>query len=1007
MKKRLLMQLLVVVCAVSAYAVNVGEYLYSAKAKFKVTGANQITNGDFTVGDGYEGWSSEVAGPVSGETWGIQNAAGPNGENAIVSRIATADEGTHLFRAWQLPAGTYAVSFWIKGASAGNTSVPYANSSNTLYYTDKNNFVAFFKNKVGTNDIVLADGDSPVSNIASFETEWKQVVDSVTIADGEFLVFEAKNVEADLMLTGFEIHQVQPVFDTRILERQLDYLNRLMAEDGLPNSKDILENAKSYIEPMLEYPELAEDPIAVAPLVEEVENSFVQFLDANAGDTKSGDWSTRGYVNFNNLNNATIAGSWKTLGDRWGFSPNDGSLERPAGDGYVATCGIQTSYNHENKGVMVERADLKPGKYLFKIEAQAVAAANMAAPYGSDNSRPVIGPKLWVGKDTVTFENEALNDDYWKIFYVISEVAEGDTVRAGFMFPNYTDGKGGRYSLRNPEFRLLGKSTTELAWEMSAANAIAQQVELKSRLDNYMNDVAAQPWGKDSLQLAINAAQAVYDDSQTKLKNDGSYENKLTAVTTEGSSNIPVTEAGAEELDALRQSLLDQVNAMGRAKNWVISINSISAELQSAIDAGNASLSNDAFAGVSAGLRTSLQNAVSAGQALIDGISTIDGIAEAQAKNAEFQAAIDDIYDAKEAYEMVAANRANPTKMRVQNLDMAAWGSTQNVSTSEDLKVSNNWNFTGGNSFKQWQLGRDSVVYTGNDGWNLNQWRGNTVSPNGKAQLIAKLTQPGLYEFRSKAYAMNDNVSQYLAIAKIVNEYIYIEEDDDYVQMSVDTIYHPNVRLFFGVMANPDSVTISKSVANTGGTNGAANSSYINVNCNTPWSYSVFYLKTDNNEVEVELGLEAFDNVDRAGANGFGFGDCALYYVGDETQYIADTKADLTAEIANAKALPQYTDKDYNWIVRKLDRYIKDSEAATTAKDLQNAYLSICEMAALLQLTPEAVGIQEVKGAEEEAQTAAPARQGVYSLTGAKLNGDVKSLKPGLYIINGKKYVVK
>ena len=1013
------MQLLAVVCVVGAYAVNVGEYLYSPKAKFKVTGTNLVTNGDFNVGDGYEGWTSEVGGPVSGETWGIENAAGPNGENAIVSRVATADEGTQLLRVWQLSPGTYTISYWIKGASAGNTSVIYSNSSGTVAYTDKNNFITFFKSPDGTNVMQIIDDQSSMavaiaqnqaSTIHAFSTEWQQMVETITMTDAApYLVFNAKTMAEGISFTGFEIHNAMQVFDTRILERSKEYLEKLVAEEGLPNEKELLQDALEPVLAMLADPAQAEDIEAMTPLVENVDYQVGLFLDANAGDTQSGDWKSHAYSNWNSINNATVVGNWKTLGDRWGFSPNDESLERPAGDGYVLTAGIQTSYNHANKGVMVERTDLKPGKYFFKIEAQAVAASNMASPYGSDNTRPVVGPSLWIGTDTLTYENEALNDDYWKVFYRIADVKEGDTVRAGFMFPTYDDGMGGRYSLRNPEFRMIGKSNTELTWEFAAANAIAQQTELKARLDNYMNDVAAQNWGKDSLQIAINNAQAVYDNSLTMLKGDASYENKLSVVTTEGSSNVPVTEDGAATLTSLRQELLDQVNAMGRAKNWVINVNSITADMQAAIAAGNASLANDAFAGVSAGLRTSLQNAVNAGQALMDGISAINGIAEAQAKNAEFDSAISEIYNAKEAFEMVAANRANPTKLRIENLDMSAWGSTRNLSTSTDLVTSNNWNLTGGNSFKQWQLGRDSATFVASDGWNMNQWRGNTVSPNGKAQLITTLTQPGLYEFRAKASAKNDNLSQYLTIGTIKNEYVYDADEDDWIQTAVDTLYHPNIRLFFGQVSAPDSVTVSKNVANTGANSGGTpNSSYITVNCNTSWSYSVFFLKTGNDAVEVELGLEAFENTDKAGANGFGFGACEVFYVGDETQYIADTKVELAAEIAKARALAEANNdnRDKQWIIRKLNRYIGDGEAATTAKDLQNAYLSICEMEWLLELTP-AEPEPVIDGVKSVTEPVAVKQLGVYSLSGQKMQGDLKSLKPGLYIINGKKYIVK
>lgn len=78
MKKRLLLQLLAVVCTIGANAYNVGDYLYSASGKFKVISANQVENGCFTEGaDGFSGWTDEDGMSVSSENWKISTGLGP------------------------------------------------------------------------------------------------------------------------------------------------------------------------------------------------------------------------------------------------------------------------------------------------------------------------------------------------------------------------------------------------------------------------------------------------------------------------------------------------------------------------------------------------------------------------------------------------------------------------------------------------------------------------------------------------------------------------------------------------------------------------------------------------------------------------------------------------------------------------------------------------------------------------------------------------------------------
>ena len=75
-------------------------------------------------------------------------------------------------------------------------------------------------------------------------------------------------------------------------------------------------------------------------------------------------------------------------------------------------------------------------------------------------------------------------------------------------------------------------------------------------------------------------------------------------------------------------------------------------------------------------------------------------------------------------------------------------------------------------------------------------------------------------------------------------------------------------------------------------------------------------------------------------------------------------------------------------------------------QEKQNVYLSLLEYEKMLAYTVDpALGINEV--ATSEPQAAAATAAGVYTLSGVKVAADVKNLKPGLYIIGGKKYLVK
>ena len=999
MKKRLLTQLLALTCVVGAYALNEGDYIYSPTAKFKVTGANIVTNGDFSVGDGYEGWSDISGNPVA-DNWAIKSGLGPNGEPVIMSETSSADSTAYLCRSWQLDAGTYTVSFWIQGETAGVTTVGVVNNSGA-YTTPGDNYINFFVAEAGTYSI-----QSPILTGQNFDTNWKQIVGNVTLTEPQTVAFAAKAVATGTCLTGFEIYPVQSVFDTRILERWQGYMQRLYDDPDLTVEKEILEEPLAAIGEFISAEGMADDEAVVADVLALIQESINNFLDANAGDTESGDWSTHGYSNWNNINNNRVVGSWSTIGNRWGFSPNDESLERPADDGYVLTAGIQRSYNLEGIGVKVVREDLPAGKYFFQIEAQATAAANNAAPYGSNSARPIVGPTLWVGTDSLTLDNDTISGDYWKTYYLIREVKEGETVQAGFLFPTYDDSMGGRYSLRNPQFRWIGKNVDEVHHFLRVAEITTQEKELKNRLDNYANDVKNLYWGKDSLVIAETQAEAVYNDA-------------ITVVTPDGETAVPATEEGVNQLVDLREALLAEVNNMGRAKNWIINMNNIQGELRNTIADANASLENEGHAKANAGLRTTLQSCVATGQALIDAIAVIDDIEGTKAKNAEHAAAKQAIRDARQDFEMSCATRAYPAELQCDNLNFEAWTSKSTYSSDREV---NGWSFLIGNDGKQWDVAPNAAFKKGHS---AGIWRGTSVGPNGKAVKKATISKPGVYEFRSRAYSAEygdqSKWAEYMNVAQICGS---VFDWDTFDLTPADTVYHPNVRLFFGPDgATNDSITLTKCAPEDYLTDTKGTLVYTR---GTAMVYSVIYIKTTDAEETVEFGLEAFENGATAGANTFGFGDNLFNYVGTLADYEADTEAELQATTTRAKEYiakygptvdddPTSVDANVGWIAHKLMRLVNDTRypwtegysyvAPANVQDKQNVILTLNEYMEMIDLStdPSLLGIEDVN---TDTQAAVRQQLGTYTLSGVKVT-DARNLKPGFYIINGKKIVIK
>ena len=986
----------------SSYAAyNVGDYIYSPTAKYKITGENLVVNGTFNQGDGLEGWTNEAGEAVDGTIWGVKTGEGPDGANAISSQSASADEGKTLCNVWQLQPGFYTISYWVKSPSVLTSSVTEGGT----------NYVNFFINDTGDNTITTA-----VAGAAPMMTEWTQVVMTAEVSAESYLVINANNVATDVMFTDFAIHQAVEVFDTRIVERYIKDVEKLMAEPDFASIADevlgMLDMVKSGLTPDLE------DGTAIMGLIEnEFDPLYKSLIDGVAGNcigtTVDGtstsrylsDWASWGYMNWNNMVNR---GTWTFEGGRWGFSPNDESLERPAGDGYVASAGIQTSYTLENVGVIIasgafNNTSIKGGRYMFSIEAQAVSAANKAAPYGSNNATIITGPKMWVGdrENPVVFENDTLNGYYWKTFYVIADIPEGSEVTAGFTFPTVEGSTGGRYSLRNPQFRVIGKSQEGIDHLYAYDQLIVQQQALKTRLDNAkaanaQTQADGYPWGHATLQAAIDQYQAVYD-------------NLLTVVDENGNEGNP----GMVTLE-YKDEILEAVRAMNSAINAFNATNKVYQTLIADIAVCNQSLNDAANA---AGDKATFKAVIDEAQAMVNNTTTdadeVDAFNEMDAK----------LLQAKEEFEKSTASRAHPANLYVagKNLNWESWTtkSTYSSDRTGDNAV-NGWNIIIGSDGKQWDIAPNDAFEFGH---RASIWRGTSVGPNGKMQQTVTLTTPGVYEYRSKAfsaeYGSGAHWSEYMAIATICGS---ILDWDTYENNPVDTLYHPNVRLFFGPEgATNDSITLTKCAPADWLTNPETGS--LVYTRETAMNYSVIYVKTSSEPETIEFGLEAFENGATAGACTFGFGDNRLYYLGGVDKYTTDTDADLAAEVARAKDLiAQYGTghETVGWIVYKLMRFVGDTKypwaegsglsyvAPSTLQEKQNVYLTLREYIDMLRYTidPSLIaaesGIQETVAAGDSNNML---RKGIFNLNGVRMDG--KSLKPGLYIVNGKKQLVK
>ena len=1022
MKKRLLMQLLVLASVVGAYAENIGDYIFTASAKYQVTGANIFVNGDFSQGVDAT-WTNESGEPVSGDTWGVETGLGPNGENVIKSKGASVDEGSLLHFVQPISQGLYTFSFWVKAPSTVLSNVNPLDVANLAGAAT--NAVRFFLSEDGSNTEATL-----VANQAAFTTEWSRVVFTVEVASDSYLVFNAANLATETMFTNFEIYPVIEVYDTRIADRAVAFAKKLVAEPDLSKEPEEVQGYIAAIEETLAAGEV--DATTMDDLITALNVAIEDFLSINAGNTVGTtvegikterylyDWHNSGYIQYNSM---TVRGNWTFDGGRWGFSPNDESLSRPVDDGWVASAGVQRGYEL-NVGMHITDStfattSLKPGKYMFSVEAQAVAAqyssnADVAAySYGANEAIEIAGPWMWVGNDTIAFrpatatdavdhptwkfaeETTVLNNRNWQRLYYIADIKEDELIGAGFHFPVLDGLSGGRYSLRNPEFRVVGKSQEEVDHLYAFDQLVINRDVLKGYLDLAAEDNAKTqadgfPWGHAILQDSIAKFTDIYNGLLTVIDANN-------------------TELQPEKVTlAYKDEILAAISSIRSARTNFANTNKVFTNLIADIATCTETMNDAAYA---AGDKTTFKGVIDKAQALVDNTKyDVD-------QTDDFNAMDDELLTARQVFMMITASRANPVDLNytLRNASFTAWTTNQNITSAT---TSNYWNFATGDDFKQWQLYASDAFESGR---NCNQWRGTSVGPNGKVWQTFTLDKAGVYEFRSKAYATDDTWSQYLGIAKVMYNMDIFTGDTEAV---CDTIYNPSIKLFFGPNgATNDSLRLYKCSPVI-----LSSDSVINMDRYRPLSYSIIYIKTTDTPEECELGLQALGNGASSGANAFGFGDNHLYYLGSEAAYTSATQAAFDEEVAKAKALiAKYKDATLKvgsedlkkGLINSMYRYMGEKDLhpcetksmlpdVVTIQDKQNSIISLQEQEALLELLAT-YEVQET-GISATGINELPVATGVYNLTGLKVGNsvqDLKNLGKGIYIVNGKKYLVK
>ncbi|MCI6554977.1 MAG: carbohydrate binding domain-containing protein, partial [Prevotella sp.] len=491
MKKRLLLSFAAVIGAMTSFAYNVGDYVYTNTAKFKVIGENILTNGNFAAN--YDGWKDYADGSLSPDYWSIEAGASEDGGNVIQCTNGAADlTGNYMYQAVPYESGrSYIITFKVKGVDPVTSSITpqttnyidvYANADGSLNKT-ADNFC-----QVATTDAITAD--------------WKSYsysfTDTITGGSTGYIVVTFGQLTAGTQVSDVEVREVTEVFDTRISDREFAYAEALLAIDGMVNGKDELHGTLESIRGFFESPE-SEDPSAAQDALNSFVEAETEFLNANSYDLTSqidgkALWTTK----------LQKKGGGETLGD-WYLDGDARWFHDPATDPYIRHY-IQGTYNLSAGTAKIVKA-LPPGKYFFSCESKGHRMAGSAANvrYEPDYTYVVEGAAVFIGNDSVKFNLDQRN---FERHFVVADVAEGETLNAGFWHPaTSVDNKlGGTVYMQAPVLRIIGDNSDGQMEAYIVNYATLKEIAVQANSLRVMLDSAITvkakaefPWGKDAL----------------------------------------------------------------------------------------------------------------------------------------------------------------------------------------------------------------------------------------------------------------------------------------------------------------------------------------------------------------------------------------------------------------------------------------------------------------------------------------------------------------------------
>lgn len=528
MIKKLLSASLFAFVALAANAYEIGEFAYTKVAKYQITGANLVVNGQFKDGEtGFaSGWKATHADSPLETVFTVVPGGGPNGSNTqkVLDGQTALTNGMYQKIAIE-QGGTYVVSFQVLGTSVGFTDLDLTGGNTnymTAYYnTDEKDSLAIAD---GTNLYYGTDGVNGGYGF-SFGTEgFTEAVFAVDAPANGYIIIDFRGLNAGMEIANVECHLAEAVYDDRVARDRIAYFQKYLVSEGI-NERDLYTDFMDAVASVEEGLANNASPQEMEELMVNLELYWEEFAAVNFENvldllpTKDGTANTGN----NSANWMKWTSKWNKLdseykgGAPWSWSSNRWCHKTAAENSPMCLDWQRGNANDAWNNIATLTATLSKGKYYWGVTGQGGMKTLNRNRWARSWANECAETKLFFNGDTILVGtlNAARNQDYVLEF----ELTEDKEVTLGLICNNKSQFEKAGFDVHffSPVlYKLIVLGDLTEAQKAYIAAFLTQMEALKGRIDAANAYVSAAndslPWGKELLKAGAEEAQARYNE---------------------------------------------------------------------------------------------------------------------------------------------------------------------------------------------------------------------------------------------------------------------------------------------------------------------------------------------------------------------------------------------------------------------------------------------------------------------------------------------------------------